>query len=71
MLFLFALLLKDINVSCNGHGKRCCLPLGTFDTARTPLADPSSAAPVRFVARQTEGAEPEDASVVPWQDRST
>lgn len=48
-----------------------CLPLGTFDTARTPLADPSSAVLAHCVVQQIVGAEPEDAFVVPLQDRST
>lgn len=47
------------------------LPPGTFDTARTPRVDPFSAAPVHFVGPQIEEAVPEDASVVPWQDRNT
>lgn len=47
------------------------LHVGTFDTVRIPLAGPSSAEPAAGAELQIEESVREDASVVPWQDRST
>ena len=51
--------------------KKQSSPAGTFDTVRTPPADPSSAEPLVVAGPQIGEVVPRDASVVPLQDRST
>ncbi len=77
-LLLALLLVLAVDVvasSCQLHpwGRQFTrsLPLGISDTAKIPRAGPFSAEPGRSVVQQTEEAGPEDASVVPWQDRNT
>ena len=46
-------------------------PLGIFDTEKIPQVDPSSAVFAAVSVLQTGGFVLEDASAVPWQDKST
>ena len=71
LVLLPALLLHCVNTDEHHFSNAQHLPLGTFDIARIPPVDPSSAEPVASAGQEIEEVEPEDASVVPWPDRNT
>jgi hypothetical protein len=71
LFLLFTLLLIEVSLSFNSSLETLSSPLDTFDTERTPQVGLSFAEPVHYAGLQIEEVEPEDASVVPWQDRST
>lgn len=71
LFLLFTLLLIEVSSSFNSSLRILSSPLDTFDTERTPQVGLSFAEPVHYAELQIEEAGPEDASVAPWQDRST